>query len=258
MCEAVKVYLDAPGLIFVVACDLSVIARSAAGPARGGIGEGRTYLERSSEVSYRVPVADSDKVRELIKAYGEQSGISHLLDETVVGILAEATQRNPRRVKRIINSFVLEHHLDPAWRSAPLNSTLLITAILLQQLYPSLYTVLVDENSGEDPISDFVDCATIQAKASNPPSGEDRWWWGVVRRTFRKTGLPVPSPASLPVGDGIQIDELAKALGVDPDLAADKMLVALLKRIGGSGSRALRSHLRSSAPRPLEIDDGAH
>ncbi|OSC32293.1 hypothetical protein B8W69_00410 [Mycobacterium vulneris] len=245
VCEAVKVYLDAPGLIFVIACDLSVIARSAAGRARGAIGEGRTYLEKIVQVSYRVPVPNSKKVNELIKVYGEQSGISQLLDETVVDILAEATERNPRRIKRIINSFVLEHHLDAAWRDAPLNSTLLITAILLQQLYPSLYSVLIDENSGEDPIWDFVDYAIIQAKASNPPSSEDRWW-GVVRRTFRKTDLPVPNPASLPVGEGIRIDGLAKSLGVDPDLAANKVLVALLKRIRGSGSRALRRHLRSS------------
>ena len=43
VCEAVKLYLDAPGLIFVMACDLSVLARGVASSARGGTGEGRAY-----------------------------------------------------------------------------------------------------------------------------------------------------------------------------------------------------------------------
>ena len=142
VCEAVKLYLDAPGLIFVMACDLSVLARGVAGPARGGVGEGRTYLEKIVQVAYRVPAPSGHAVRQLIVGYGERSGISHLLDATVVDILSDATGKNPRRIKRIVNSFVLEHHLDPAWRRAPLNSTLLITAILLQQLYPSFYALL--------------------------------------------------------------------------------------------------------------------
>ena len=169
VCEAVKLYLDAPGLIFVIGCDLSVIARGAAGAARGGVGEGRTYLEKIIQVSYRVPSPDRKAVRDLINGYGHRSGISHLLDPAVKDILAEASKRNPRQIKRIINSFVLEHHLDPAWRRAPLSSSLLITAILIQQLYPSFYAVLVDESSGDDPIGGFLDYATVYSRARIRP-----------------------------------------------------------------------------------------
>ncbi|HEX7826019.1 MAG TPA: P-loop NTPase fold protein, partial [Mycobacterium sp.] len=246
VCEAVKLYLDAPGLIFVLACDLSVLARGVAGPARGGIGEGRTYLEKIIQVAYRVPAPQSAAVRRLIANYGERSGISHLLDPTVVDILSDATGRNPRRIKRIINSFVLEHHLDPAWRKAPLNSALLITAILLQQLYASFYAVIVDENSGEDPIGDFLDYAHVRAKALNPPP-EDVWW-SVVRRTFKRYSLPAPTLASLPAGEGLKIDELEKLLPPEyPVLARNEAFIELLRRIGGpSRRRALRAHLLSS------------
>ena len=247
VCEAVKLYLDAPGLIFVIACDLSVLARGVASSARGGIGEGRTYLEKIIQVAYRVPAPSAETVRHLIDGYGRKSGISDLLDTTVVDILAEATGRNPRRIKRIINSFVLEHHLDPAWRCAPLNSALLITAILLQQLYPSFYGVIVDETSGDDPIGDFLDYAAVRAKAPNPHSVDDAWW-SVVRRTFRRHGPPEPSAVTLPAGETLQIAGLEASLPTDyPALARNDALVALLRRIGGPiRRRALCARLRSS------------
>ena len=246
VCEAVKLYLDAPGLIFVLACDLSVLARGVAGSARGGVGEGRTYLEKIIQVAYRVPAPASDVVRRLIANYGARSGISDMLDPTVVDILSDATGRNPRRIKRIINSFVLEHSLDDAWRSEPLNSTLLITAILLQQLYAPFYAVLVDENSGDDPIGDFLDYAKIRAKAMNPPP--EKAWWSVVRRTFKKRSLPAPTSASLPAGEALKLDELENRLPPDfPALAEKEPFIELLRRVGGaSRRRALRAHLLSS------------
>jgi hypothetical protein len=253
VCEAVKLYLDAPGLIFVIACDLSVLARGVAGPARGDTGEGRTYLEKIIQVAYRVPAPGSDKVRGLIEGYGKRSGISHLLDPTVVTILSDATEGNPRRIKRIINSFVLEHYLDAGWRRWPLNSALLIAAILLQQLYPSFYAVVIDENSGEDPIGDFLDYANVRAKALNPPPGSDNAWWSSVRRAFRQRGLAAPSPASLPVGEALRLEDLEESLSVDyptldyAKLARNEAFVALLKRFGGQSTRQeLRAHLLRS------------
>jgi hypothetical protein len=252
VCEAVKLYLDAPGLIFVLACDLSVLARGVAGPARGGIGEGRTYLEKIIQVAYRVPAPGRNAVRDLIKDYGRRSGIIHLLDPTVVDILSDATGRNPRRIKRIINSFVLEHHLDHRWQCAPLNSALLITTILIQQLYPSFYAVVVDENSGDDPIGEFLDYAAVRGKAMHPPSGDDPWWF-VVRRAFRRRGLPAPSSASLPFGEAVSTEDLEKRLPVDyPALVNDAAFVALLQGIGQPSTRqALRAHLLSA---PLSTD----
>lgn len=247
VCEAVKLYLDAPGLVFVVACDLSVLARGVAGAARGGAGEGRTYLEKIIQVAYRVPAPSSNAVRQLIVGYGERSGISHLLDATVIDILSHATGRNPRRIKRIINSFVLEHHLDPAWRRAPLSSTLLITAILLQQLYPSFYSVVLDQSSGDDPVGDFLDYAAVRERAWNPPPADDAWW-AAVRRTFQRRGLPAPKPLSVGSGEGLRVSDLEQSLPVDyPALARDAAFVALLKSVGRPNARkALRAHLLSS------------
>ena len=135
ICEAVKLYLDAPGLIFVLACDESVPARGIASLARGGAAEGRSYLEKIIQVVYLVPPPDDDGVRELIKGYAAKSRTGDLIKDQVAKTLAHSTSRNPRKIKRIINSFILEQELSSAWRSAPLSSTHLVTVILLQPVH---------------------------------------------------------------------------------------------------------------------------
>jgi hypothetical protein len=148
-CEAIKLYLDAAGIIFVLACDQSVLARGVSLNARGGTDDGRTYLEKIVQVTYRVPPPDETALRKLIRGYAEKSGITNIIDEQIEGILAARTSRNPRKIKRLINSFSLEYQLDSAWRQPPLSSGLLITAILLQHLYAPFYDLLVrDEPNG--------------------------------------------------------------------------------------------------------------
>jgi hypothetical protein len=253
VCEAVKLYLDAPGLIFVLACDLSVLARGAAASARSGIGEGRAYLEKIIQVTYRVPPPDEASIRKLIAGYGERSGISGVLDEIIASILVERAGRNPRKIKRIINSFVLEYQVNPAWRRFPLDSSLLVTAVLMQHLYTSFYDFLVSDESGYDPIGVFLDYATVHAKASTPPS-PDSAWWAVVRRTFQEHGMPPPDRF---LGTSEKLMEEIKILeNVLPDdfpaLARNNAFVALLRTIGDKETRqALRAELMR---RPLAVE----
>ncbi|MEV8376999.1 P-loop NTPase fold protein [Kribbella sp. NPDC056861] len=245
VCEAVKLYLDAPGLIFIIGCDMSVLARGVSSSARGGAGEGRTYLEKIVQVSYRVPAPDRQLIRDLIRGYALASGTSTLIDETVIEILAERSGRNPRRIKRIINSFVLEHHLNPGWTRPPLGSAHLITAILLHHLYPSFYEWLAAEDSGADPIGEFLDYADVRTRASDPPPSNDAWW-SIVGRTFRAHGMPAPERIG---GDQLlaELAELEKRLPSDfPGFAASRAFVALLKGVGDRSTRlALRDQLVS-------------
>ena len=250
VCEAVKLYLDTQGLIFVLACDLSVLARGAATSARGGEGEGRAYLEKIIQVAYRVPPPDDAKTRELIRGYGDLSGTSSLLNDVITEILTQRAGRNPRRIKRIINSFVLEYRLNPAWREFPLDSSLLVIAILIQHLYSSFYDYLVSGDAGDDPIGTFLDYASVRARASNPPPS-DHAWWAVVRRTLQEHGIPPPDRSSGTseklMEDIGQLENLLPE--VFPALARSADFVALLRSIGDKETRqALRAQLIS---RPL-------
>jgi hypothetical protein len=245
VCEAVKLYLDGPGLIFVMACDLAVLARSAAAPARGGQGAGRSYLEKIVQVAYRVPPPEGEQIKRLIAGYGKQSGTTDLIDETVMGILSERSGRNPRRIKRIINSFVLEYQLNPAWREPPLDSSQLVIAILLQHLYTVFYDYLVDEDSSDDPVGDFLDYARVRSRISDSP-GPDDAWWSVVRRTFQRLELSAPDRATANADQLLQdVERLERVL---PDgflaLARSKTFVSLLAGVGDKSARlAFRAEL---------------
>ncbi|WSY16513.1 KAP family NTPase [Embleya sp. NBC_00896] len=237
VCEAVKLYLDAPGLIFVLACDFSVLARSVSTSARGGVGEGRAYLEKIVQVAYRVSPPDESQLKELIAGYGQRSGTSHLVDEIVTSILLERAGSNPRRIKRIINGFILEHRLNPAWRAMPLDSSLLVTAILLQYLYASFYDFLVADESSDDPIGDFLEYATVRARVSAPPPPNNAWWT-VARRTFQKHGTPAPDRSA--TGEELmrEVERLEAALPEDfPMLARNNAFIALLRSIGDKETR---------------------
>ena len=250
VCEAVKLYLDAPGLIFVIACDLSVLARGVSVSARGGVGEGRAYLEKIIQVSYRVPQPNESKVRKLILDYGKRSGTSGLIEDMVMRILVERAGRNPRRIKRLINSFVLEYRLNPAWHNPPLDSSLLITAILLQHIYTPFYDYLVDDNSPDDPIAEFLDYVIVRSKAADPPS-LNNGWWAIVRRVFQEHGMPTPDRFSATSEKLMQeVERLENVLpDTFPAFARNDAFVALLRSIGDKEThQALRAQLIS---RPL-------
>lgn len=244
VCEAVKLYLDAPGLVFVIGCDLSVLARGVATKARGGEGEGRTYLEKIVQVVHRVPVPNRTGVANLIRGYAARAGITALADDTMVAVLAEQTGRNPRRIKRIINSFVLEHALNPAWRRPPLGSAALIAVVILQHLYPQFYERLANEGAGtdEDPISEFLDYATVRARAGVPPSPTDTWW-ATASRVFRRYGAAPPAREA-GVDLSSDVDRFERILPPwFPELALNEALLALLREIGFETRLALRARL---------------
>ncbi len=244
ICEAVKLYLDAPGLIFVMACDQSVLARGVASSARGGTGEGRSYLEKIIQVAYRMPPPNEEQIRKLIHEYAQKSGTDSLIKETVAHIIAEGTGRNPRRIKRIINSFVLEYRLDPAWQEPPLSSVLLVTAIILQHLYAPFYELLVGEDTVGNPIEEFLDWGRIRGMHTLPTSDDDPWWT-IVRRSFQAHRLPAPEMPIDAEKLGKRLKQLEGQLpGSFVDLADNNPFIALLEGVEGLGaSDALRAQL---------------
>lgn len=250
VCEAVKLYLDAPGLIFVIACDLSVLTRSVSTSTRLDHELARTYLEKIVQVGHRVPIPDADSTERLIVGYAKRSGTVGLIDDSVMKILCERTGRNPRRIKRVLNSFVLEHHLDQRWSEHSLGSVALLTAVLLQHLYPTFYDWLVRDDAGQDPIGEFLDYADLRVRASDPPPRTDAWWSGATT-TFRRYAIPPPkrSPADTgPLLDAVQ--QLETRLPREfARLAFDQAFIGLLTGAGDvEARRALRAQLVS---RPL-------
>lgn len=139
VCEAVKVYLDVPGLVFVIGCDRSALGSSGLlrdlGPA------GSAFMEKVFQTSYRLPVPGGDGIEGYVRSCAERSGLRELLDDDLVKLIADRSARNPRRIKRLINGFGLECSLNPVW--AEFSSEAVIRTLLVQHLYPDFYRLLV-------------------------------------------------------------------------------------------------------------------
>ncbi|MDX3456915.1 P-loop NTPase fold protein [Streptomyces sp. ME02-8801-2C] len=139
VCEAVKVYLDVPGLAFVIGCDRAALGPSGLlrdlGPA------GSAFMEKVFQTSYRLPVAGAPDLETYVRRCAERTGLRELLDDDLVRLVADRSARNPRRIKRLINGFGLECALNPVW--ARFKPEAVIRTLLLQHLYADFYRLLV-------------------------------------------------------------------------------------------------------------------
>ena len=87
--------------------------------------------------------------------------------------MIERTGRNPRRIKRLINSFVLEYSLDPGWAS--FGAEALIIIILMRQFYPDFYHVIADPTS-DDIAAEFLAYYDIKTNSQlgRAPNDDER------------------------------------------------------------------------------------
>ncbi|MEN3613724.1 P-loop NTPase fold protein [Plantactinospora sp. ZYX-F-223] len=151
ICEAIKLYLDLPGIAFVLGCDLSVLSRIPLSGIETGA-QVREYLEKIVQVSYQIPVASEATVASMIRGYAARSRTGHLLTEPLIALIGRQCAGNPRRVKRLLNSFVAEYQLDPHWRQFGADG--LLKSVLLQHLYPDLYRDIL--HTAGDTAGDFL------------------------------------------------------------------------------------------------------
>ncbi|MDT7797250.1 MAG: hypothetical protein QOI78_683 [Actinomycetota bacterium] len=180
VCEAIKLYLDVPGIVFVLACDQSALWRAVRESA--GIGDPAAaveYLEKIVQISYRVPAPSSEQALSLVNGYLDRSRTSGLFDESSKELIIARSGRNPRRIKRLINSFVLEYHLNRSWNEIGLEN--LVKVILLQHFYPGFHRLLADPRN-KDLISEFL--AYCELRAARRLDGE------VTAELLESKGLP--------------------------------------------------------------------
>jgi CheY-like chemotaxis protein len=236
VCEAIKLYLDAPGIVFVLACDQAVLWR-AVGNDRAG--DGVRYLEKIIQVSYPIPPPSSALAINLVNGYVRRSGTEHLFDDSMKTLLIERTGRNPRRIKRLINSFVLEHHLGRV--GDELGPENLVKIILLRHFYPEFYTMIMSATEG-DMATRFLDYHDFREHVRHGAE-PDRTRWD---RLFATTGV-TPPPSGAPKADLTEcLEEVAQELPVSfPELARDKEFAALLRSLplGSTQWRRLRQPL---------------
>ncbi|WP_369036071.1 P-loop NTPase fold protein [Streptomyces adonidis] len=225
VCEAVKVYLDVPGLAFVIGCD-----RAALGPAgllRDLGPAGSAFMEKVFQTSYRLPVAGGPDLEAYVRHCAERTGLRELLDDDLVRLIAERSARNPRRIKRLINGFGLECALNPVW--ARFKSEAVIRTLLLQHLYADFYRLLVaGDGTYAHAAREFLEYRTARRVLSQWAQAAPEAWRTTVD-SVTGHGLPEPQPEDTESWEAVLArleEELPTAF---PALARDQDFVHLVE-----------------------------
>jgi CheY-like chemotaxis protein len=185
--EAVKLYLDSPHFIFVIGFDQQVISEVILKEKKySDSTTSRGYLEKIVQTGYPIPKPSDDLVKDLINRYMQESGTTKIFDEAAKSLIIEQNERNPRRIKRFINWFILEHNLDSV--STGLPPTLLIKTLILH-MYFFDFRRLFGERAG-DPIKEFLDYLDLRELIDKGETKTDR---PSVAAVFGAHHLPVPS-----------------------------------------------------------------
>jgi CheY-like chemotaxis protein len=233
------------GLVFVVGYDRDIVSDLIL--QKKGYTEaikGRDYLEKIIQITYRIPRAGSDKVIELTNACLAESSTGDLFDEAEVALVAEQNARNPRRIKRFLNGFVLTYGLDPQWREFKPGT--LIRAQLLYMHFKSFADLLYRPYE-RDPVDEFVEYDgardVLRRRAVDPDA------WKRVERAFESHKLPPPGGPQDADFDAV-LRRLEEYVPLPfPSLAAQDGFGSLLESLGDAEDwPRLRARLAAGAP----------
>ena len=141
--EAVKLFLDVPGFVFVLGVDRTVIAEGIRVRYRDYETEldGARYLEKIVQIPFKLPPIDAATVTRYV--HDETAG--RLPDPRCETVFSAGLEPNPRRIKRTLNVFLLLWRL--AQNRADLGDVIqpvrLAKIVVIQQYYPALFDLLV-------------------------------------------------------------------------------------------------------------------
>ncbi|MEM6336907.1 MAG: P-loop NTPase fold protein, partial [Bacteroidota bacterium] len=149
--EAVKLYLDVPGVVVMLGLDQLVLARGIeiryrelglldAGTSderrKRFVIEGTNYLEKIIQLPFQIPDIDPYRMGDFVR------GLADRWADGVPEVFARGLGENPRRVKRTVNSFLLLSALADERRQGQIQQILLAKLVALQHVAHDLYELL--------------------------------------------------------------------------------------------------------------------
>ncbi len=153
--EAIKLYLDTSGFVFVLGYDSSIISEAILEEKKYSKQiTSRDYLEKIIQIGYRIPIADDEHAKALVEEYLDSSNTSHLFDDSLKALVVDRNDRNPRRIKRFINGFILQYGLDRDW--AELGAANLVKVEILRVYFPD-FARLLGGSGPADTITEFLE-----------------------------------------------------------------------------------------------------
>ena len=152
--EAMKLYMDVEGFVFVVGYDRDIVA-DLVNESKGYSDSIRSqdYLEKIIQTTFRIPRSSRDKSKALLQECLVASGTSALFGDAEQTLVVDRNAHNPRRIKRFLNGFVLSYGLDAQWRE--FRPDTLIRVHLLYMHFKPFSDLL--ERPGIDPVTEFLE-----------------------------------------------------------------------------------------------------
>jgi formylglycine-generating enzyme required for sulfatase activity len=145
--EAVKLFLDVPGCVFVLGIDRAALEEGVRVRYAGGYGvdsvttlDGPRYLEKIIQIPFSLPPIPADKVADYVK----EVTAGNLPDSRCEKVFSVGLEPNPRRIKRTLNIFML------LWRLAQkreglrdvINPVRLAKIVIIQQYHANLFALI--------------------------------------------------------------------------------------------------------------------
>lgn len=142
--EAIKLFLDVPGCIFLLGLDQDVITRGikvkyrdfaideGADSEKKIPIEGAAYLEKIIQLPFRLPKIEPTSMKPFV------SGLAAFADARCADVFAEGLETNPRKVKRAINVFLFLSKLADR-RAIQLQPIRLAKIVVIYHSHPALY-----------------------------------------------------------------------------------------------------------------------
>ncbi|MET9227754.1 P-loop NTPase fold protein [Lentzea sp. NPDC003310] len=140
--ETIKLVLDEPGCVFLLAVDREVIEHAIRVkykdlPSAGELGE--TFFEKIVQLPYSLPPPAEAKVEPYIRSISADPDVLACLP-----ILRGAPPYNPRRIKRTVQAFTLLKDLSADLRPVP---AVLAKLVVIQSQFRQVYRAAINDHS---------------------------------------------------------------------------------------------------------------
>ena len=253
--EGMKLYLNASGFIFVIGYDKQIISRAISSEL--GYEDEATaldYLEKIVQFSYGINPPTDDLAQELIDDYLTTARIGGLVESSERNFVIDRSGRNPRRIKRFINNFVLAYQLDQEWRDIGAES--LLRALILQMYYPDAMESIW-RRRGADLFQECLDFVEARRLLRGSGAGLDEEEFAVVETVFLSYNLNSEMIRQATPEETLRVlqDEVPSIV---LKCANDQEFVELARNVGSGGERQRllqKLELRWSAPGPPLLTD---
>jgi CheY-like chemotaxis protein len=231
--EAIKLYLDAQGLMFVVGYHPAIVSQAILAQKHyGDAVTPREYLEKIVQISYPISAPDDPQAKALVATYVDRSQTATQFEPSARALVIERNSRNPRRIKRFINNFVLRYGLDAEW--AEIGATQLIRVQILDMYFPDFARLLARRSETDvlDEFLEYVEVRPILRGGNRDSSGEQ---WNLVVRAFATQKM---RPDDTKPWEQL-LEQLEQELPEPyPKLVGDADFIALVRSLADSQTRA--------------------